>query len=132
MQAMLKKLLTKQPQGVEEDVEKGGDETKARPKKDGFMGMMMKAGHDKTAQKAFPVFWLVCVSMATFEYIMDLRRTSYEVVPTGSVFFEIGVPLSLAFFFWVAFSDPGKLPARAKGHSGVEEIMKALDSSLPE
>jgi len=144
MQALLKKLLSKDSSsgggsGSAKDVEIGGDQDmlaedeKAKKKKnEGVMKTLMKAGQDKTAQKAFPVFWLVCVSLATFEYIMDLRRTSYEVVPTAAMLFEIGVPLSLAFFFWVAFSDPGKLPARAKGHSGVEELMRALDGGMPE
>jgi len=69
--------------------------------------------------------------MATFEYLMDLRNTSYQVAPTASFFFEVGVPLSLSLFFWVALMDPGKLPARTKGASGVEELTRALDSDGP-
>merc|ERR1712232_1437384 len=64
-----------------------------------------------------------------FEYLTDLRATSYEVAPTSSFLFELGVPLSLALFALVALKDPGKIPARAKGYSGVEELMKALDSN---
>jgi len=38
----------------------------------------------------------------------------------------------VAIFAWVALGDPGKLPSRAKGHSGVEEIMNALDKDVPD
>mmetsp|Transcript_91317 Transcript_91317/g.212402 ORF Transcript_91317/g.212402 Transcript_91317/m.212402 type:complete len:593 (+) Transcript_91317:50-1828(+) len=135
MQSLLKKLLKKgdpSSTGSKDDFDlEAGDEAKPR-KRDSFMKMMMKAGQDKTAQKAFPVFWMVCVSLAVFEYLMDLRRTSYQVAPTASMLFEVGVPLSLALFFYVALADPGKLPTRAKGNSGVEELMRALDSDLPE
>merc|ERR1719401_906343 len=58
---------------------------------------------------------------------MDLRVTSYAVAPTASMLFEIGVPMSLAIFFYVALADPGKLPARVKGRSGVEELMRLID-----
>jgi hypothetical protein len=83
-------------------------------------------------QKLFPTFWLVCVSLATFQYLMDLRATSYNVAPIVSALFELGVPLSLAVFFWTALSDPGKIPARTKGHSGVEELMHRLDGGAPD
>jgi len=137
MVALLKKLQKKhsQPAGAvtgdddTTDLEMGGGEKK-KPR-GGLMQMMNKAGEDKTAQKAFPVFWLVCVSMASFEYLMDLRSTSYQVAPTASLLFEVGVPLSLTLFFWVALMDPGKLPARTKGSSGVEELMRALDTDGP-
>eukprot|EP00418_Pyrodinium_bahamense_P082143 CAMPEP_0179051544 /NCGR_PEP_ID=MMETSP0796-20121207/21300_1 /TAXON_ID=73915 /ORGANISM="Pyrodinium bahamense, Strain pbaha01" /LENGTH=586 /DNA_ID=CAMNT_0020748089 /DNA_START=66 /DNA_END=1826 /DNA_ORIENTATION=+ len=133
MQSLLKKLLRKTGPsltgGKEEDMDlELGDEAKPK-QRDGIMKSLMKAGQDKTAQKAFPVFWLVCVSMAVFEYLMDLRSTSYQVAPTASMLFEVGVPLSLALFFWVALTDPGKVPAKAKGKSGVEELMRALEEN---
>lgn len=140
MVKLLKNLLKKHstPAGEQtgddddtNDLEMGGGDKKGKKPKEGFMKMIMKAGEDKTAQKAFPVFWLVCVSMATFEYLMDLRTTSYQVAPTASLLFEVGVPLSLTLFFWVALMDPGKLPARTKGASGVEELMRALDTDGP-
>mmetsp|Transcript_45471 Transcript_45471/g.131645 ORF Transcript_45471/g.131645 Transcript_45471/m.131645 type:complete len:608 (+) Transcript_45471:36-1859(+) len=131
MQKLLKKLLKKSG-GAKEDADAEAGETEEKPKKrEGLMQMFAKAGQDKTAQKAFPVFWLVCVSMAMFEYLMDLRLTSYQVAPTASMLFEVGVPLSLALFFYVALADPGKIPARPKGNSGVEELMRALDSDGP-
>jgi hypothetical protein len=99
-----------------------------------------KSGKSKTpglstsadSQKMFPIIWLVCVSLATFQYITDLRATSYAVAPWASLFFELGVPLSLSLFAWVMFSDPGKIPARTKGNSGVEELMRGLDGGAPD
>merc|ERR1719171_2725724 len=59
---------------------------------------------------------------------MDLRAMSYTVAPHASLAFEIGIPLTLAIFAYTALMDPGKVPAKTPGNSGVEEIMKALDS----
>lgn len=139
MVKMLKHLLKKHSTKADEmtggdddtDLEMGGEKKENTTWREGFMKMISKAGGDKTSQKAFPVFWLVCISMATFEYLMDLRTTSYQVAPTASLLFEVGVPLSLTLFFWVALMDPGKLPARTKGASGVEELMRALDNDGP-
>merc|ERR1712079_747254 len=62
---------------------------------------------DKAAQKFFPIFWIVCVSLATFEYLTDLRIKGYEVAPTASLLFELGVPISLIMFAWIVLADPG-------------------------
>merc|ERR1719171_815223 len=59
---------------------------------------------------------------------MDLRAMSYTVAPHASLAFEIGIPLTLAIFAYTALMDPGKVPPKMPGNSGVEEIMKALDS----
>jgi len=135
MQRLLKQLMKKgslSKDGQQEDVDVESGNAEAKPKeRESLMMRMAKAGQDKTLQKAFPVFWLVCVSMAVFEYVMDLRVTSYQVAPTASLLFEVGVPLSMALFFYVALADPGRIPARPKGHSGVEELMRALDSDDP-
>lgn len=132
MQSLLKRLVQKTPLDpfggkVEpEDVEAGlKDKVDEKAKKGGFFKGLMQ---DKAAHKIFPVFWLVCVSLAVFQYIMDIRATSYEVAPNTSFIFEILVPLSLAIFSFVALGDPGKVPSRPQGNSGVEELMKALDS----
>lgn len=113
-------------EGVQGDLEQGAvvkeDDSS---KKEGIIKSIMK---DQLAQKAFPVFWLICVSLATFQYLIELRSTSYEVAPIGSMLFEIGVPLSLIAFAMAALSDPGIIPAKGKGHSGVEDLMKAIDS----
>jgi len=97
--------------------------------KEGLMKSIMK---DKAAHKIFPVFWLVCVSLAMFEYLMDLRILGWTLAPTGSLLFEIGVPLSLAFFAWTSLTDPGKLPTKPRGASAVEDIMNKLDGGAPE
>jgi len=97
--------------------------------KEGLMKSVMK---DKAAHKLFPTFWLVCVSLAVFEYLMDLRSLGWRLAPTGSLLFEIGVPLSLAIFAWTALTDPGKIPAKTRGASAVEDVMRKLDGEAPE
>eukprot|EP00747_Dinoflagellata_sp_TGD_P212354 gnl/TRDRNA2_/TRDRNA2_85451_c0_seq4.p1 gnl/TRDRNA2_/TRDRNA2_85451_c0~~gnl/TRDRNA2_/TRDRNA2_85451_c0_seq4.p1 ORF type:complete len:639 (-),score=116.20 gnl/TRDRNA2_/TRDRNA2_85451_c0_seq4:41-1921(-) len=132
MQAVLKRLLKKRKGNDVDagDLESGAasegspEKQEKRSTKEALMEMMK----DRAAQKAFPVFWLVCVSMATFQYLMDLRSTSYTVAPTASFLFEVGVPLSLAIFAYTALSDPGKVPSRTRGASGVEELMRQIDS----
>merc|ERR1719263_571920 len=57
-----------------------------------------------------------------------MRSTSYTVAPWASFFFEFGVIFSLAIFAYTALMDPGRVPPKTPGNSGVEEIMKALDS----
>lgn len=88
----------------------------------------MTTFQDKAMHKAFPIFWLVCVSLAVFEYLIDLRALGYAVAPIASMLFEMGVPLSLGIFAYVALSDPGNVPPPHKGHTGVEELMRAIDS----
>ncbi|CAE8641574.1 unnamed protein product [Polarella glacialis] len=131
MQALLKKLMQKRSSsgggtkvGVE-DLESGQRQGEEPQKEEGIFKSLMK---DKAAHKMFPVFWLICVSMALFEYIMDLRAMSYEAAPWASLLFELGVPASVAIFFLVALKDPGRVPARPQGNSGVEELMKSLDT----
>jgi len=82
----------------------------------------------KAIQNAAATFWLVSVSLALFQYLTDLRSVSWTVAPNASLCFELGVPASLALFFTVALSDPGKVPARVKGCSGVEELLKAMSA----
>lgn len=74
---------------------------------------------------AAATFWLVCVSLATFQYLIDLHPVSWTVAPRTALLFELGVPTSLALFALVALSDPGKAPARVKTQSGVEDLMRA-------
>jgi len=129
---LLKRLMAKSGKGGEggaqQDVEKGSAGEPAKKQDDLFKSITK----DKAAQKAFPVFWVVCVALSVFEYLMELRATSYAVAPNASLLFELGVPLSLALFFYVALTDPGRLPPRLKGHSGVEEVMRALDGGTAE
>jgi len=83
---------------------------------------------DELMQKAmssvFATFWLVCVSLSVFQYINDLRVICWQNAPKATMAFELGVPTSLLLFFFTALSDPGKVPARVKSKSGVEELMR--------
>lgn len=83
---------------------------------------------DTALRKIFPVFWLVCVALSMFVYLIDLRQAAWEIAPLVSCMFIIGTPCSLALFFFTALSDPGSVPRGVRGRSGVEELMKAIDS----
>ncbi|CAE7694932.1 PAT24 [Symbiodinium sp. CCMP2456] len=132
MQGLLKSLMKKsndqfggakvQPEDLEAGQAKAESSGKGKP---GFFKGLMQ---DKAAHKIFPVFWLVCVSLAVFQYIMDIRVVGYEVAPITAFLFELLVPLSLGFFTFVALGDPGTVPARPQGNSAVEELMKVIDS----
>eukprot|EP00929_Paragymnodinium_shiwhaense_P034330 TRINITY_DN18703_c0_g1_i1.p1 TRINITY_DN18703_c0_g1~~TRINITY_DN18703_c0_g1_i1.p1 ORF type:complete len:615 (+),score=115.78 TRINITY_DN18703_c0_g1_i1:87-1931(+) len=104
------------------------EQAKKDKKKDGFMKEMTK---DKVMQKAFPVFWLVCVSLAVFQYIMDLRPTGQKIAPIASMLFELGVPMSLLLFVLTAKGNPGIVKPKGPGQTGVEELMKILDGEVP-
>jgi len=136
LQHLFKRLAKKDHKKSQEqhDIEEGTTSTdeKGEKKKDKDEGFFSSITKDKAAQKAFPVFWLVCVSLATFEYLMELRALSYSVAPVASVLFELGIPASLAIFFYVALTDPGIVPKGVKGRSGVEALMKALDGGARE
>lgn len=138
MQALLKKLMQKSNSSsgggskVEvQDLEAGeSKEAKKDSKgKGGFFKGLMK---DKAAHKLFPVFWLVCVSMSLFSYITDMRAVSYEAAPTSAMLLELLVPACLVIFSLVALGDPGTIPHRILGNSGVEELMRKLDSNTEE
>lgn len=123
MQTHLKKLIAKQAKKAEgksgSDLEQGtGDDLSIR-----------NAFKDKTMHKVFPVFWVICVSMAVFTYVMDQRDLGWRVAPLFTLQFELGVPLSLAVFAWAALMDPGIIPPKERGHSGVEVVMKMIDSA---
>jgi len=124
MKAVFKRLM--KAKGGDVDNECGCNE--ASPKEKGTHRQITNVWNDRNLQKAFPTFWLVCVSLASFEYLMDLRAAAWSVAPTTSFVFEIGVPLSISFFAYVALIDPGKVPAKTRGASGVEELMRALDA----
>lgn len=83
----------------------------------------------KALQYIAPAFWIVSVSLAMFQYLNDMRSSAREFAPLICLGFELGVPLSLALFFFTAFSDPGKVKKGIKSASGVEELMKALDTA---
>lgn len=129
MQALFKRLAKNKKLDNSIAIKDESSSSSAKGKKGGFAESMQNAiQKDKSMQKIFPCFWLVMVSLASFQYLMDLRATSYSVAPIVSMLFEIGVPFTLAIFAYTALMDPGKVAPKTPGNSGVEEIMKALDS----
>eukprot|EP00930_Biecheleria_cincta_P047527 TRINITY_DN32961_c0_g1_i1.p1 TRINITY_DN32961_c0_g1~~TRINITY_DN32961_c0_g1_i1.p1 ORF type:complete len:627 (-),score=124.81 TRINITY_DN32961_c0_g1_i1:92-1972(-) len=138
MQALLKKLIQKSTPssggGNKVDVQdlEAGESKEATKEGKGKGGIFKSLMKDKAAHKLFPVFWLVCVSMSMFCYIMDLRAVSYEAAPTSSMLLELLVPVCLVIFSFVALGDAGAIPSRPLGNSGVEELMKKLDSNTDE
>ncbi|CAK9039998.1 Caskin-1 (CASK-interacting protein 1) [Durusdinium trenchii] len=70
------------------------------------------------------------VSIACFEpldarmrrrYLTELQSSAWTLTPNLAVAFELGVPLCLLLFLLAAQKDPGKVPARVKGNSAVED-----------
>lgn len=78
----------------------------------------------KASRYVFACFWLMCVSLAVFEYVTEQRHISWISNPRASLVFELGVPLSLILFLVVHLSDPGKVAVKPKTASGVEELMR--------
>jgi len=95
-----------------------------RPKKDPASDFRMKFLHNGAA-----TFWLVSVSLAAFQYLTQIRETSWGIAPTVALTLELGIPICLALFFVVSQTDPGKVPARVKRASGVEELMRSYATS---
>eukprot|EP00441_Pelagodinium_beii_P043418 CAMPEP_0197627214 /NCGR_PEP_ID=MMETSP1338-20131121/5878_1 /TAXON_ID=43686 ORGANISM="Pelagodinium beii, Strain RCC1491" /NCGR_SAMPLE_ID=MMETSP1338 /ASSEMBLY_ACC=CAM_ASM_000754 /LENGTH=557 /DNA_ID=CAMNT_0043197869 /DNA_START=35 /DNA_END=1705 /DNA_ORIENTATION=- len=128
----LQRLLEEKPvdaMGVDPEV--GYDSVYVRRKKE-----EMDVWREKARSNIPCTFWLMCVSLALFEYLTDLRPLVYLLSPYAALAFELGVPTAVLLFYSVMFSDPGKVPARHKGKSAVEEIMAALkegsDSEVPD
>jgi hypothetical protein len=84
---------------------------------------------NKAVQFLPPIFWFVSVSLAVFQYLTDIRATSWETAPLLAFGFEVGVPMSLLLFAYTVYEDPGKIPPAIKSASGVEELMRALDAA---
>lgn len=107
----------------------------SKPSKDFEMGKILvrRSGAEeaehfaKRAKRMAPaIFWLCCVSIACFEYLTELQSSAWTLTPNLAVAFELGVPLCLLLFLLAAQKDPGKVPARVKGNSAVEEILRAF------
>jgi len=129
---ILSKLLEEKPadaMGVDPEV--CYDNIYVRKKKD-----EMDVWRDRARYNAPATFWIMCVSLALFEYLTDLRPLVYDQSPIAALAFELGVPTSLLLFYSVMFSDPGKVPTRFKGNSAVEEVLQVLrenaDSEVPD
>mmetsp|Transcript_59323 Transcript_59323/g.94176 ORF Transcript_59323/g.94176 Transcript_59323/m.94176 type:complete len:652 (-) Transcript_59323:80-2035(-) len=126
MLSTLKRLMNK---GKSTDA----NETPAEGKQKKLLAKrIQEAMQDNRAHILFPIFWVVCVSLAMVQYLTDLRPIAWSIAPNASMCFEFGVPLSLLVFAITAFGDPGKVPARPIGNSGVEEIMRKLNSPSQE
>eukprot|EP00913_Durusdinium_trenchii_P014926 g14000.t1 len=101
----------------------------SKPSKDFEMGKILHFA--KRAKRMAPaIFWLCCVSIACFEpldarmrrrYLTELQSSAWTLTPNLAVAFELGVPLCLLLFLLAAQKDPGKVPARVKGNSAVED-----------
>eukprot|EP00927_Polykrikos_kofoidii_P053894 TRINITY_DN48419_c0_g1_i1.p1 TRINITY_DN48419_c0_g1~~TRINITY_DN48419_c0_g1_i1.p1 ORF type:complete len:561 (+),score=92.06 TRINITY_DN48419_c0_g1_i1:120-1802(+) len=133
MQILLKSVIKSHSgKGISEDrealMEEGKAKKESRSEVDGSMSRVKK-DRDKVMQKGFPMFWLVCVSLATFEYLTDLRTLAYTRNFGVSLLFEICVPGSLALFAFAALSNPGIIPSKVRGNSGVEVLMRAMDKT---
>lgn len=74
-----------------------------------------------------PCFWMVCVSISFYQFLTEALPKAWIAAPISSAIYELGVPLSLALFFYVALTDPGKVPSKVRGASGVEELMRKLE-----
>lgn len=105
------------------ETDSGGDAEKRS-----YSEALSDLSKDSVLQRIFPVFWVICVSLSMFVYLMDLRQAGWELAPTVSCVFVLGTPLSLALFAYTSLSDPGSLPRGVKGRCGVEELMKGIDA----
>jgi len=135
LQKRLMELMTKGGapfEGKKNDDLELGNELHSKHGNLGRKDMLKSMFKGTAAHKLFPLFWVTCISIVLFEYLVDLRVTGWQVAPTASLVFEVGIPLSLVMFMWVALTDPGKVPPRAKGSSGVEELMHSIDSDCPD
>jgi len=81
---------------------------------------------DKSAQIMFPIFYLVCASIASFCYISEQRGSAWELVPNCAMLFEIACPSVLFIFIWCVKGDPGIIPSRPIGNSAIEELQTEL------
>mmetsp|Transcript_150828 Transcript_150828/g.484726 ORF Transcript_150828/g.484726 Transcript_150828/m.484726 type:complete len:588 (-) Transcript_150828:88-1851(-) len=100
------------------DIEKGTTINKASASSKNDFEKMMKFGP--------AIFWLACVSMTVFEYLIDIRSISWTQRPFCSLFFEIGVPLSLFLFVFVSTRDPGIIQPRQQERA-IEDVMKGFE-----
>lgn len=79
-----------------------------------------------------PCFWMVCVSLSLYQFLTEALPTVWKAAPISAVLYELGVPISLALFFYVALTDPGKVASKVKGASGVEEVIRKLEQRAGE
>lgn len=101
------------------------DEECGRAKSDKKKESASKKDLDKLKMYMPTMFWLACVSLTSFEYLVEVRTIGWIVAPIGAFLFEVGVPLSLLMFFYVSNSKPGCVPPRLQKQA-MEELEEAF------
>mmetsp|Transcript_15099 Transcript_15099/g.32534 ORF Transcript_15099/g.32534 Transcript_15099/m.32534 type:complete len:593 (+) Transcript_15099:460-2238(+) len=86
-----------------------------------------KSDFEKLMKWGPAIFWLACVSLTTFEYLIDIRDHCWTNRPMSAFLFELGVPASLILFVAVAFTDPGIIKPRPK-ELAIEEVTRGFES----
>jgi len=86
-----------------------------------------KSDFEKMMKYGPAIFWLACVSLTMFEYLIDIRSSTWEKRPIAAVLFELGVPMSIALFLFVGSQDPGKINPRPQ-RLAIDEMTKALQT----
>merc|ERR1719356_897744 len=85
-----------------QDPEQGrGRELRRKPKKDPSEDLRLKVVQNMAA-----TFWMVSVSLSTFQYLTEIREYSWSYAPAVALAFELGVPVSLALFYITVTLDP--------------------------
>eukprot|EP00747_Dinoflagellata_sp_TGD_P032918 gnl/TRDRNA2_/TRDRNA2_136289_c1_seq4.p1 gnl/TRDRNA2_/TRDRNA2_136289_c1~~gnl/TRDRNA2_/TRDRNA2_136289_c1_seq4.p1 ORF type:complete len:454 (+),score=42.86 gnl/TRDRNA2_/TRDRNA2_136289_c1_seq4:28-1362(+) len=75
-----------------------------------------------------PLAWICLVSVACLHYLRYTRHLCWKRTPCLCCLFEVGAPLNLILFLYARSIDPGKLPSKCRGASGVEELLQFIDS----
>lgn len=83
-------------------------------------------------QYGFGVFWLMCVSITVFEYILDSQILAEQYCPVLAAIFERGVFFSLVLFFSIVLGDPGKVTAKIGARpNGLDAYLRLLREGVP-
>jgi len=126
---LLKNLDIIQPQEegvVVNDVETGTSRRTLKRKSKHNDSKQLEDWRNMFMHNAPATFWFVSVSLATFQYLTDIRQVCWTIYPSVALCFELGVVCSIALFVVTVWTDPGKVRPRPKGASGVDELLKSL------
>ncbi|CAE8610003.1 unnamed protein product [Polarella glacialis] len=72
------------------------------------------------------LMWLVSVSFVAFQYILDLRAVLWQEWPQIAALFELGVVASLALFYHLFRSDPGKVKPSTDPSTNIEALLRGI------
>lgn len=75
--------------------------------------------------RMFPLVWWCCVLLCVLQF-WRMRDTSWALTPLAAALFEVATPLMAVSFLCAACLDPGRVQARTRHSSGVEEVMAVL------